>query len=251
MNDTQSIAVRFARWLVSAASGTIKTNKNNDGTTKPAEMHFGPHVSDQFGRSLTAAPIESVPDLVRHALPGLANKFRHQEGRELHYNLITVRVFLPDTTLHDHDCKFDTLQSTQTVWFSHTGSAKFECTLDTDPAKVDFKANGAISDRPRSFVQRAAGLFHRLRSGQLSMEQFAYEFVSMLKGCPMQCKTQTIKQGSYLARSQFDPKHMGHMFKISPEKTAPGPAHQPVFIQIVLRDIETQQQAESSEKHIG
>jgi hypothetical protein len=239
MDIRQAMEDHFVQWLLAATYDTLLTQHNSDGSRKPAEIHFGPRILDDVGQCVTLATLDYLPVLVREALPQIIGKFRYQEGRNLEYNLITVRVFLPDRVFYGHDCKISATQSNQSVWFTHTGSIQFECILDTDPAKVDFhEANGTFSEHPRSFVDRAAGLNSRLKAGRLSTEQFGYEFGAMLKGCSLQCEPQTVNQGQYMVRTQFDPRNMAHMFKLSAAKTGDGPGSQEACIQIVLRELE-------------
>ncbi|KPI36980.1 uncharacterized protein AB675_6067 [Cyphellophora attinorum] len=252
MDISQAMEAHFVEWLRAATYDMLLIQYNTDGSRKPAEIHFGPRILDNVGQCITLAPLDYLPVLVREALPQIISKFRTQEGRNLEYNLITVRVFLPDRVFYGHDCKISATQSNQSVWFTHTGAIQCECILDTDPAKVDFhEANGTFSEHPRSFVDRAAGLNSRLEAGRLSAEQFGYEFGAMLKGCPLQCQPQTVSQGQYMLRTQFDPSDMAHMFKLSAANTGDGSGNQQACIQIVLRELELQDAVKKEEEEGG
>jgi hypothetical protein len=128
----------------------------------------------------------------------VSKTFEQEEGRQLQYNFITVRIYNPNTELVDYDCLVGRCVSSQTVRYTHTGTLKFDCFKDSGPDKIFVNIDGSISDRPRTFSSRISHLFRRFVAGRLSHEHFAETFEGILMGCPMRCKAETVKTGNTL-----------------------------------------------------
>lgn len=241
MNDTQRVTVEFSRWLARATSGNIPTLLNADGSRRPPEVHWADLSINLAGLPIFIGSLHTIVDLVRQSLAIASDKFRRVEGRELVYNFITVRVLTPKTALQAHDCLLGRFKSEQTVYFTHTGVVNFECIEDRDISKGEIKINGSVSDKPKSFAKRTGSLFRRFKEGRLSNEQFNHGFISILTGCPMRCKAESVKPNNYLLRSLFEPRHMGHMFNITQ-------SGHPAFVQVVFRQLEPRDQQDIKEE---
>ena len=98
MNDTQRVTVEFNGWLAQASAGNMPTVLNVDGSARPFEMHWGTSTANVTDMPTMVGSIHTISDLVRQSLTVLSAKFRRSEGRDLHYNFITVRAFPKTTT---------------------------------------------------------------------------------------------------------------------------------------------------------
>ena len=229
----------FKEWLAEACAGLRPTKPNLDGTQHPIERHYGPKMGNVLDQLMIAGPLTDMPDPVTNVLPHLSTTFEEIHSRKLKYDLVTIRIFLPHMSVQDHDCGFRGFQASQSVYYSHTGSIRFDCIIELDPTKIDYdERTGVITDLQRSLIDRTVELKKRLKDQLLTESEYKQEFECMLKGCPMQCESGICYPGKFMTPNQIDPKDMLHMFKITPHKTVLGPCGKQVCIQLVFRELE-------------
>jgi hypothetical protein len=244
MNDSGKSTVLFYRWLQQACAGNLSTGRASYGTKVPAEIHWGFDIRNIRGEPLTFASLDRLPETVRNAADRAQRRYQQVEGTVLPFNYLTMRVFASGSELHTHDCVYgDTFHSVHTVWYTETGTIKFDCvTTSNSPLSTssqDTKSPKAFRNRARSFTRRTASLFRQFVEGLLTIDQFKYEFTSTLAGCPLQCRPCIVRPRQYKKSSQYEPsKYFDHMLKISPHEMGMGPTNQPVCIQLIFRLLE-------------
>ena len=246
MNNTHHTTVNFNRWLTRATASSLPSSLNTDGSQRPFEVHFGNPALGLGNLPPLMGSLQTLPDLVRQSLATVSQHFAQEEGRQLRYNLITVRAFTPDTQLIDYDCLLGSCKSSQTVWYTHSGALSFGCVKDTVSNTNIIHDNDSVSDPPTAYSSRIVRLFRKFGACRLSHDQSNHTFEGIHMRCPMRCQTQSVKTGKYLLRNLFEPKHQGHMFHMNATRYDTSSAtNKPICIQVIFRQLEHRRTSDS------
>ena len=115
------------RWAV---RGQVPTQANPNGTLVPPTIHYGDYVVDDaqgvYTGSFSDIPLE-MGDYIRVA----EGEFQELTGQEPNFDLITLHVFRPGTSLNWHDSKYAGKEVDQSIWMSVSGEFELQFGLIT------------------------------------------------------------------------------------------------------------------------